>query len=469
MVVSNLTILDQIARFFILLSDAPLYWFTINTSCYHAFHLLTWLGMDKSDYKALLIAGNLAGYKGGTFIIQANEWILFLFGHHLFMHLPSDRRAFQFDRKRIALDGKRQNLNIIQIGWISDMSPRNFESQNKLDPFPSQINSLRLQQQNIRQDTELAIANVHIDLFVGAEEDSLSESASSKSLAPRMGLPEADVATKIVGDEIGIRDVGRQMYPILAGVYGNKFDPVDHKTLKSIRLMLLEIVHLLDASQEGLKVKDFGGHNVVFIRVPCSSSDKSFNNTKSWVDEALKINGLTHGGTFESAFHVSNHLCRFYRDSFVAAMNKQGMAIAQPMLTVQFAAMMSRLNITGTKERVLVKFMRQHLGAGFCPTQRSVWILAEGHTKVQTGSMPWIYDGKEKEETVEWTKKDLHTEIEVQMLRCLKSRGVRPSDVKAVNAVVGGNHGDTAFQFGDAISAEMQNGEQIYLKVTTVK
>jgi hypothetical protein len=36
---SNLTILDQIAKFFLLLSDAPSYWFTINTSCDHAFHL----------------------------------------------------------------------------------------------------------------------------------------------------------------------------------------------------------------------------------------------------------------------------------------------------------------------------------------------------------------------------------------------------------------------------------------------
>jgi hypothetical protein len=193
MVVSNLTTLNQITRFFILLSDAPSYWLTINTSCDHAFHLLKQLGMDKYDYKALLITGNLAQYNGGTFIIQENEWKLFLFGHHLFMDLPSDRHAFQFDRKRIALDGKRQNLNVIQIGWISDMSPWNFESQNKLDRFPPQMNSLRLQQQKIHQDTELAIAQVHVDLFVGAEEDSLSEKAlvvpnnSSRCCCPHRG------------------------------------------------------------------------------------------------------------------------------------------------------------------------------------------------------------------------------------------------------------------------------------------
>jgi hypothetical protein len=73
------------------------------------------------------------------------------------------------------------------------------------------------------------------------------------------------------------------MYPILAGIYGNEFDPVDHKTLDSVRLMLSEIVHLLDASREGLKVKDFGGHDIMFVRVPRLSSDKLFNKTKSWV------------------------------------------------------------------------------------------------------------------------------------------------------------------------------------------
>ena len=155
-----------------------------------------------------------------------------------------------------------------------------------MDRLPPQINSLRLQQQKFRRDTELAIAHVHVDLFVDGAEKSLPETAPSKSLAPQMGLSDADATTIIVRDKIGI---GQQMYPILAGIYGNEFDPVDHKTLDSVRSMLLEIVHLLDASREGLlKVKGFGGHDVMFVRVPCSASDKLFNNTKSWVDQALK-------------------------------------------------------------------------------------------------------------------------------------------------------------------------------------
>jgi hypothetical protein len=67
------------------------------------------------------------------------------------------------------------------------------------------------------------------------------------------------------------------------GFYGNKFNPFDEDTQKSICTMLLEIIHLLDSSREGLKVKDFGGYNVEFVQVPRSSSDKSFNSLPAMV------------------------------------------------------------------------------------------------------------------------------------------------------------------------------------------
>ena len=124
--------------------------------------------MDDSDYKALLIAGNLARYKWGSFIIQADEWKSFLVGHHLFMDLPSDQRAFQFDRKWIALDDKRRAFYVIRIGRGGDLSPVKFESQLKMDRLPPRINSLRLQQQKFWRDTELAIAHVHVDMLLTA-------------------------------------------------------------------------------------------------------------------------------------------------------------------------------------------------------------------------------------------------------------------------------------------------------------
>jgi hypothetical protein len=91
MPVSSTTVLDQIARFFILQSGAQVYWFTINASCDHASQLSKRLGIDGDDYKKLLIAANLAGYKGNAFCIAGDEWKSFLMGHHLLSTLSSSR------------------------------------------------------------------------------------------------------------------------------------------------------------------------------------------------------------------------------------------------------------------------------------------------------------------------------------------------------------------------------------------
>ena len=111
------------------------------------------------------------------------------------MDLPSDQRAFQFDIKEIPLDGKRNNCFVIQIGRVDDLLPLKFERQLQTDRPPPRINSLRLQQQRFHWDTELAIAHVHVDLFVGGAEDSLSETAPSKSLVPQMGLSDLGLQT----------------------------------------------------------------------------------------------------------------------------------------------------------------------------------------------------------------------------------------------------------------------------------
>jgi hypothetical protein len=37
-----------------------------------------------------------------------------------------------------------------------------------------------------------------------------------------------------------------------------------------------------------------------------------------------------------------------------------------------------------------------------------------------------------------------------------------PADVARVQVVVGGDHGDTAFQFGASVSVLLRDGERIY-------
>ncbi len=49
----------------------------------------------------------------------------------------------------------------------------------------------------------------------------------------------------------------------------------------------------------------------------------------------------------------------------------------------------------------------------------------------------------------------------------MRSRNVKPSEVLAVEAVVGGGHGDMAFQFGAAVTAALVSGEHLYFEVTT--
>ena len=462
---SSTTVLDQIARFFILLSGAPAYWFTINASCDHASQLSKRLGIDEDDYKKLLIAANLARYKGNAFCIAGDEWKSFLMGHHLFVN-SSLSSPFQFDKKRVSLNNTRGDVYVVRIGWVGEHSLPNINIQLIQDRHPPRINSLRIHKQSFRRATELAIARTRVDLFVEETPAPTPMEENTATQQPALVAVAVEAANGEGKHQIN-PGVVRQMYPILGKFYGDGFDPYDESTQQSIRSMLTEIIHLLDSSRGGLKVKDFGGHEVEFVRVPRSSTDKSFNNNKSWVDDALKVNGSTHGGTYESAFRVSNHLCRFYRDSFVAAIEKQGMAIAQPMSTVEYVAMLSALNITGARERELTKYLRQYIGKAFCPTQNEMSMLTKGHTKVYTGSILWTYEGKSRKETVEWSEKHLHTEIETQLCRILRSRNVKPSDVLAVEAVVGGDHGDTAFQFGAAVTATLVSGEHLYFEVTT--
>ncbi len=89
--------------------------YSINTCFNHAFHLSKRIGMEQDNYKALLVAANLARYKGGDFMIIVDKWKSFLRGHH-FTDLPSDCTPFEFDQKRMVFDRKCQLVYVIRIG-----------------------------------------------------------------------------------------------------------------------------------------------------------------------------------------------------------------------------------------------------------------------------------------------------------------------------------------------------------------
>jgi hypothetical protein len=115
---------------------------------------------------------------------------------------------------------------------------------------------------------------MNVDLFID------NETPVETAKTPTLTLLEArkDVSTLIElqpmvqtgggrNDQMKrLSQYGCQMYPLLSGIYGDVFNPFDP---------------VIQDSQEGLVVKDFGGHDVEFDWVPHSYS------VKSWVDKVF--------------------------------------------------------------------------------------------------------------------------------------------------------------------------------------
>jgi hypothetical protein len=79
--------------------------------------------------------------------------------------------------------------------------------------------------------------------------------------------------------------------------------------------------------------------------------------------------------------------------------------------------------------------------------------------------LEFTYDDKDKAEFIEWTEKNIHDEICVNLQRHLTSKSVLPSDIVRVQAVVGGDHGDTAFQFGAKVSVHLRDNRINHFEV----
>jgi hypothetical protein len=132
----------------------------------------------------------------------------------------------------------------------------------------------------------------------------------------------------------------------------------------------------------------------------------------------------------------------------------------------EFQAMISATSVSGTGEIELKKHLGAHLGKGFCPTRRSVDMLSDGHTKVHCGNIEFTYDGKEKAVFVEWTEKNINDEITVYLQRHLAGKSITPLEVVRIQVVVGGDHGDTAFQFGASVSVDLTDERIIEFEVS---
>jgi hypothetical protein len=60
-------------------------------------------------------------------------------------------------------------------------------------------------------------------------------------------------------------------------------------------------------------------------------------------------------------------------------------------------------------------------------------------------------------------------EVTMYLQRHLKSKAIAPSKVERIQVVVGGNHGDVAFQFGASITVDMIDGQIIEFEIILCK
>ncbi len=171
-------------------------------------------------------------------------------------------------------------------------------------------------------------------------------------------------------------------YPHLSQALGDEdgyFDLSDPGVEASLRGLLQEIHHLL-STKYVLNVQAISSNKPTsYVQVPRTKSDNAFTNSKEWLDTAIKVSGSQHVGTFESFYRITNHLIKFYKDSFLAACQTKGVPVIKPMSATEFQSMLHARKVSGTGERELKKHLCAHLGQGFFPTQCSVSMLSEGH------------------------------------------------------------------------------------------
>jgi hypothetical protein len=96
-------------------------------------------------------------------------------------------------------------------------------------------------------------------------------------------------------------------------------------------------------------------------------------------------------------------------------------------------------------------------------------MLSDGQSEVTYGKIEFTYDKIEKAEIVEWTEKRIDKEICINLQHHLHAQSITPSNIEHVQVVVGGDHSDTAFQFGASVSVQLFDNRIIHFELVCYK
>jgi len=94
-------------------------------------------------------------------------------------------------------------------------------------------------------------------------------------------------------------------YPFLSKALGVEvedggcFDPTDPSVQKSMCSLLRESNALLSTTYE-FNTTDMSNNKICYVRVPRTSSNSSFHNSKEWLDTAIQIPGSKQNDTLRN-------------------------------------------------------------------------------------------------------------------------------------------------------------------------
>ena len=130
------------------------------------------------------------------------------------------------------------------------------------------------------------------------------------------------------------------------------------------------------------------------------------------------------------------------------ALEDAGVPVVKFMNETKLAAMFDDANLNSYQEKKVCRHIRDHFGKKCLATEKSVWLLGEGHTKVKTGKVFHQYTEGERPEQITFSYKDIPVEIKTQVTNLLRSKNLNWRKIKRIDIINGGDHGAGAFQWG---------------------